>query len=128
MVTVSQLMKRDLVTVDSGTSVIEAAKLMKACNVGSVLVSHDHQIIGIVTESDVVRKFVGADKACYFIPVEDIMSCPIIGIEERRPLTEAADLMNRHQTHHLGVVTNGGTVVGTLSVRDLLRPVAIDEF
>ena len=37
MVTVSQLMKRDLVSVDSGTSVVEAAKLMKACNVGSVL-------------------------------------------------------------------------------------------
>ena len=127
MVTVSQLMKRDLVTVDSGTSVIEAAKLMKACNVGSVLVFHDHQIIGIVTESDVVRKFVGADKASYFMPVEDIMSCPIVGIEERRPLTEAADLMNKHQTHHLGV-TKGGAVVGILSVRDLLYPVSTDEF
>jgi CBS domain-containing protein len=128
MVTVSQLMKRDLVTVDSGTSVIEAAKLMKTCNVGSVLVSHDHQIIGIVTESDVVRKFVGADKASYFIPVEDIMSNPFVRIEERRPLTEAADLMNnRHQTHHLGV-TKGGVMVGTLSVRDLLRPVYIDGF
>jgi hypothetical protein len=91
MVTVSQLMKRDLVTVDSGTSVVEAAKLMKACNVGSVLVAHDHQIIGIVTESDVVRKFVGADKGPYFVAVEDIMSSPIVGIEERRPLTEAAD-------------------------------------
>ncbi|MDN5940817.1 MAG: CBS domain-containing protein [Nitrospira sp.] len=127
MVTVNQLMKRNLVTVDSGASVIEAAKLMKACNVGSVLVSHDHRIIGIVTESDVVRKFVGADKASYCIPVEDIMSRPIIGIDERRPLTEAADLMDRHQTHHLGV-TKGGTVIGTLSVRDLLRPVSIDEF
>jgi CBS domain-containing protein len=120
-------MKRDLVTVDSGTSVVEAAKLMKACNVGSVLVAHDHQIIGIVTESDVVRKFVGADKGPYFIPVEDIMSSPIVGIEERCPLTEAADLMNRHQTHHLGV-TKGGAMVGILSVRDLLRPVSIDEF
>ena len=127
MVTVSQLMKRDLVTVDSGTSVIEAAKLMKVCKVGFVLVSHDHQIIGIVTESDVVKKFVAADQSSYFIPVEDIMSSPIVGIEERRPLTEAADLMNRHQTHHLGV-TKGGAVVGTLSVRDLLRPVSIDEF
>jgi CBS domain-containing protein len=37
------------------------------------------------------------------------MSCPIVGIEERRPLTEAADLMNKHQTHHLGV-TKGGAV------------------
>ncbi len=127
MVTVSQLMKRDLVSVDSGTSVVDAAKLMKACNVGSVLVFHDHQIIGIVTESDVVRKFVGADKTPYFVPVEDIMSCPIIGIEERRPLTEAADLMDRHQTHHLGV-TKGGAVVGILSVRDLLHPVSTDNF
>jgi len=127
MVTVSQLMKRDLVSVDSGTSVVEAAKLMKACNVGSVLVFHDHQIIGIVTESDVVKKFVGADKTSYFVPVENIMSCPLIGIEERRPLTEAADLMNRHQTHHLGV-TKGGAVVGILSVRDLLHPVSTDDF
>jgi CBS domain-containing protein len=55
------------------------------------------------------------------------MSSPIVGIEERRPLTEAADLMNRHQTHHLGV-TKGGAMVGILSVRDLLRPVSIDEF
>ena len=127
MVTVSQLMKRDLVSVDSGTSVVEAAKLMRACNVGSVLVFHDHQIIGILTESDVVKKFVGADKAPYYVPVEDIMSSPIIGIEERRPLTEAANLMNKHQTHHLGV-TKGGAVVGILSVRDLLHPVSTDEF
>ena len=127
MVTVGQLMKKDLVTVDTGTSVVEAAKLMKVCNVGSVLISHKGCVIGIVTESDIVKKVVGADRGPYFIPVEDIMSSPIVGIEERRPLTEAADLMNKHQTHHLGV-TKGGSVVGILSVRDLLHPVAIDEF
>ena len=127
MVTVGQLMKKELVTIDSGTSVIEAAKLMKTCNVGSVLIYHENRVIGIVTESDIVKKVVGSDRSAYFIPVEDIMSSPIVGIEERRPLTEAADLMNRHQTHHLGV-TKGGSVVGILSVRDLLRPVSIDEF
>jgi len=127
MITVGQLMKKDLVTVDTGTSVIEAAKLMKACNVGSVLISHEGRVIGIVTESDIVRKVVGSDRGPYFIPVEDIMSSPIVGIEERSLLTEAADLMNRHQTRHLGV-TKGGSVVGILSVRDLLRPVSIDEF
>ena len=127
MVTVGQLMKKDLVTVDTGTSVIEAAKLMKACNVGSVLISHEGRVIGIVTESDIVKKVVGSDLGPYFVPVEDIMSSPIVRIEERCPLTEAADLMNRHQTHHLGV-TKGGSVVGILSVRDLLHPVSIDEF
>lgn len=127
MVTVGQLMKKDLVTVDAGTSAIEAAKLMKACNVGSVLISYEGRVIGIVTESDIVKKIVGSDRSPYFIPVEEIMSSPIVGIEERRPLTEAADLMNKHQTRHLGV-TKGGSVVGILSVRDLLRPVSVDEF
>lgn len=127
MITVGQLMKKNLVTVDAGTSVVEAAKLMKACNVGSVLISHEGCVIGIVTESDIVKKVVGSDRGPYFIPVEDIMSSPIIGIEERRPLTEAADLMNKHQTRHLSV-TKAGSVVGILSVRDLLRPVSVDEF
>jgi CBS domain-containing protein len=120
-------MKRELITVDTGTSVIEAAKLMKASNVDSVLVSNQSRIVGIVTESDIVKKVVGSDRSPYFIPLEDIMSSPVIGIEERRPLTEAADLMNRYQSRHLGVVRNGA-IVGILSVRDLLRPVSVDDF
>ncbi|HMU56120.1 MAG TPA: CBS domain-containing protein [Nitrospira sp.] len=127
MVTVGQLMKQDLVTVDTGTSVIEAAKLMKACNVGSVLVAQKDRIVGIVTESDVVRKFVGADRVAYFTPVESIMSSPVLGIEARRPITEAADMMNKHRTRHLGV-TKAGAIVGVVSVRDFLRPVAVDDF
>jgi CBS domain-containing protein len=127
MVTVGQLMKKDLITVDAGTSVVEAAKLMKACDVESVLVSNQSRIVGIVTESDIVKKVIGSDRSPYFIPVEDIMSSPVVGIEERRPLTEAADLMDKHQSRHLGVM-KGGTVVGVISVRDLLRPVSLDEF
>ncbi len=127
MLTVGTLMKKELVTVDAGTSVVDAAKLMKTCNVGSVLVSEKGQIVGIVTESDVVRKFVGADKAPYFIAVEDIMSSPVLGIEERRPITEAAELMNKHHTRHLGV-TKSGALVGVVSVRDFLQPVSVDDF
>ena len=127
MVTVGTLMKKELVTIDAGTSVVEAAKLMKTCNVGSVLVAQEGQIVGIVTESDVVRKFVGAEKVPYFVPVEDIMSSPVLGIEERRPITEAAELMNKHHTRHLGV-TKSGALVGVVSVRDFLQPVSVDDF
>jgi CBS domain-containing protein len=127
MVTVGQLMKKELISVDAGTSVVEAAKLMKTCNVESVLVFQQGRIAGIVTESDIVKKVIGSDRSPYFIPVEKIMSSPVVGIEERRPLTEAADLMDKHQSHHLGVIKEG-TVIGILSVRDLLRPVSLDEF
>lgn len=127
MITVGQLMKKDLVTVDTGTSVVEAAKLMRVCDVESLFVAQMGRIIGIVTESDIVKKFVGADRAAYFMPVEDIMSSPIVRIEERRPLTEAANLMDKHQTRQLGV-TKDGSMVGVFSIRDLLPPVSIDEF
>ena len=59
--------------------------------------------------------------------VRTIMSAPVIGIDERRPITEAADLMDKHRTLHLGV-TKGGPLIGLVSVRDFLRPVSIDEF
>lgn len=127
MITVGQLMKADLITVDTETLVIEAAKLMKACNVESLLVSNREHIVGIVTESDIVKKVIGTDRSPYIVPVKEVMSSPVIGIEERRPLTEAADLMNKHRSCSLGVI-RAGALVGILSVRDLLHPVLIDEF
>lgn len=126
MVTVGQLMKKEPVTVDCRTSVIEAAKLMRSFNITSVLVSRQSRIVGMVTESDIVKTIVGIERLPSYIQVETIMRAPLIGIEECRRLTEAADLMSQHQSLHLAVMENG-MVVGILSVDDLLRPIAIDD-
>jgi CBS domain-containing protein len=126
MITVDQLMTPHLVDVPAGTSAIEAAKLMKERKVGSIFVRREDRIVGIVTEPDIVRKVVGAERIPYYVPVEEIMSSPVIGIDIRRPITEAADLMEQHGTRHLAVLKSG-SIVGVLSVRDLLHPVSVDE-
>jgi CBS domain-containing protein len=126
MITVDRLMTRQMVDIEVGTSAIEAAKLMKTHKIGSVFVKRDDRIVGIVTEPDIVRKIVGSERVPYYIPVEDIMSSPVIGIDGRRSVTEAADLMEQHGTRHLAVL-KGDSIVGILSVRDLLHPVSIDE-
>jgi CBS domain-containing protein len=126
MVTVDQLMAKSLVNMEADMSAMEAAKLMRIHKVGSVLVKRDNRIVGIVTEPDIIRKVVGAERVPYYVRVDEIMSSPVIGIDWRRPVTEAADLMEQHGTRHLAVF-NAGSVVGVLSVRDLLHPVAIDE-
>jgi CBS domain-containing protein len=92
-----------------------------------VLVKHKNRIVGIVTEPDILWKVVGAERVSYYILVEEIISSPVIEIIGRRPITEAADLMEQHGTRHLAVLT-GDSIVGVLSVRDLLHPVSIDEF
>jgi CBS domain-containing protein len=105
---------------------MDAAKLMKTHKIGSVFVKRDNRIVGIVTEPDIIRKVIGAERVPYYVPVEEIMSSPVIGINWQRPIIEAADLMDQHRTRHLAVL-NGGSVVGVLSVRDLLHPVSVDE-
>lgn len=127
MIPVERLMTRKLVHIEVGRSAIEAAKMMKNFKVGSVLVKKKEDIVGIVTEPDIIRKVIGEEKVPYYVPVESIMSSPVVGIDGRRPITEAADVMEEHGTRHL-VVLNGGAIVGILSVRDLLHPVSVDEF
>ena len=127
MIPIRHLMTPHLVTIEAGTSTIDAAKLMRAHQIGSVFVERDRAIVGIVTETDIVRKVVADDRMSYFVPVEHVMSAPVVGIEEHRPITEAADLMEEHCARHLAV-TKAGQIVGVVSVRDLLHPVSIDEF
>ena len=127
MVTISQLMTRHLVQIEAGTSAIEAAKLMGTHKVGSVFVTKNQRYIGIVTEPDIVRKVVGAERVPYYIPVEEVMSSPIVGIDEQRPITEAADLMEQHGTRHLAVFREGA-VVGILFPPSIIAGAAIGGF
>ena len=92
MVTVNQVMTPRVVHIEAGTSAIDAAKLMTRHKIGSVFIKKQNAFIGIVTEPDIVRKVVGAERVPYYIPVDEIMSSPIVGIDEGRPITEAADL------------------------------------
>ena len=84
-----------------------------------MFVQKDNRIIGIVTGPDIIRKVVSAERVPYYVPVEEIMSSPVIGIDWRRPITEAADMMEQYKTRHLVVLNGVGSVVGILSVRDL---------
>ncbi|MBI3808156.1 MAG: CBS domain-containing protein [Nitrospirae bacterium] len=127
MVTAKQLMKQDLAKMSHMASALDAARIMKERRIGSVFVEQNTRIVGIVTETDIVREVVGASLPSDLIRVRDIMSSPVVGIDERRPITEAADLMERSGTRHLAVLKSGD-IVGVLSVRDLLHPVSIDEF
>ncbi|UVT21005.1 MAG: CBS domain-containing protein [Nitrospira sp.] len=127
MITVGQLMKRTLATVPARVNAVDAAKLMSNCKIVSVFEEDDNHIIGLVTEPDSIRTMAEIDQEPPLLSVDAIMSKPIAGIDERRPITEAADLMHQHGIRHL-MVFKAETVVGVLAVRDLLRPVLIDEF
>jgi len=119
-------MKQELVSVETSATISSVAAIMRQRHIGGILVKQAERIIGILTESDIVRRVVALDLPPASITVEYVMSAPLMTIQENQSLFEAADLMDRHKTQHLAV-TNEVGIVGIISVQDFLRPVAVDE-
>lgn len=119
MSTVAQIMTKRPKSVGSKSSVAAAAKAMRQARIGSLLVKKGTGFVGIVTDTDVVRRAVAGGKPLGKLTVEKIMTTPVCTIEGSEPVDAAQDMMAELSVRHLGV-TKGGQIVGVISVRDLL--------
>ena len=109
-----------VIAVDRALSVRQAAKIMKDTGIGSVLVEWNRAIIGIVTDTDICRRLVGMGLDADVTPVEQIMTAPVIKIDENKTIREANAMMAKEHIRHLGV-TREGILVGMISVRDMVK-------
>ena len=106
-------------TVDRDTSIRTGAEQLRDYNIGSLFVIKGGDIIGILTDTDVVRRCVAAALDPNKATVEQIMSAPIVMIDENKTLLDDNDLMAQSHVRHLGVSRNS-RLVGMISVRDLV--------
>jgi CBS domain-containing protein len=121
---IRDVMSTDLVAVNPSTMLFEAARVMSAAHVGSVLVMEGDTLTGIFTERDVLQAFqhARADPA-RVSPVSDWMTRDPVTISPEDSVGKALDRMLDGGFRHLPVV-EGGTVVGVVSMRDLARSMA----
>lgn len=108
----------EFVSVQSGTSVSEAAKIMSEKKVTEILVVKSDTPIGIVTERDLVYKVL-AQGVLPSTPVDRIMSAPIETIDENSTVEEAISKMSRLGIRRLGVVREG-KIIGIVTQKFLL--------
>lgn len=111
--------REKFVTVARDTDAQTAARIMRDRGIGSLFITNDKEIIGIVTDTDMMRRVVASGSDATKATVEQIMSAPIMTIEEGKTLLDANDLMAQAHVRHLGV-TREGKLVGVISVRDLV--------
>ncbi len=114
------MMSRSLRSIPPDASLLEAARLMRDSKIGALLVEDREQFVGIVSETDLVRKAMAGGEDPLGQPVKSVMSSPIITIEIDRSAHDASDQMAEHGIRHLAV-TQDGEIVGMISVVDLLR-------
>lgn len=105
---------------------LAAARLMAERRIGSLLVVEAGEIVGIVTESDLVRKGLASNADAAVTNVGELMSHPLIGIDINRTIRDASELMADKRVRHVAVL-NHHKIVGVLSIRDLVKMVSIRD-
>jgi CBS domain-containing protein len=116
---VKEAMKINPVTVKPKTTIKEAAELMKKKGIGNCIVV-DEKPIGIVTESDILKRVVAEDKKASEVLVEEIMKTPLIVVDPYVDIEEAMKIMSKCNIRRLPVIENG-KLIGIITQKDILR-------
>jgi CBS domain-containing protein len=116
---VKDFVRSTLLKLDARSSVLDAAKLMRQNDAGSVLVTVDGEHVGIVTERDILYKIAAEDLPASSVPLRNVMSTTVFSTRSDTPIREALKLMAKHHIRRL-LVTEDGKAVGMVSQRSIL--------
>lgn len=117
---VRDVMARNVKTIRTDDTVLEAVSKMNKFRIGSVVVTNNGRPVGIVTERNILERIVEPRLDPMIVRVKEIMSSPVITIESNAGLDEAVQIMVKKSIKKLPV-TEGGKVTGILSTTDIVR-------
>jgi CBS domain-containing protein len=114
---------RDAMTVDPrsigrSVSVVEAALLMRQEDIGSLPITDNEKLVGMITDRDITTRVVAAAADPKMTSVADVYSRDLVSVEPDDDLEAALGLMARHQVRRLPVVENG-RLVGIVAQADI---------
>ena len=115
---VRDAMTEDPRSIGASASVVEAARLMREGHIGSLPVTEDERLVGMITDRDITTRVVAESAAPETTSVGDVYSRDLISVEPDHDLDEALELMARHQVRRLPVVENG-RLVGVVAQADI---------
>lgn len=108
------------ITILETEPVIKAAKIMDEKKIGSlIVVNKEKKLTGIITEKDIIKRFLAKDKP-KSTTVKEVMSTDIITVTKDIDLDTAAEIMSKNKIRRLPIVDNG-KLIGIVTARDLLE-------
>ena len=119
MLSISDILRKKLESVEDTTSIQEVAKKMKDSDVSSlVVVDMNGTPLGIITERDIITKVCINDGPTNTVISKDIMSTPIITSSST---STAAEMMIKNDVRHLLVIDDESKPIGIITPLDLTR-------
>jgi len=124
---VSEIMSSPLETISSEATITNAAEKMKSFDIGVLPVMKEDEVVGIITDRDIVIRIIAESLDPQRTQVKKAMSTNIWSCSEDMELEEAVKLMEDKQVHRLLVLGEDGAVTGILSIGDIARKTEENE-
>lgn len=122
---IRDIMTDDVAVVSPDTTVLEVAQLMQKHDVGAVPVCEGANVVGLVTDRDIVVRNIAHGKDPHQTPVKEVMTTQVKSADPEMSLSQAAEIMAAEQIRRLPVV-EGNRLVGMLSLGDLATKAKFD--
>jgi len=112
---------REVITLRADDTLREAARLLDERRIGAVVtLDADGEIVGVLSERDIVRQFAREGAAALEMKVGNAMTRAVITITAEAPIDQALQLMTDRRIRHLPVVRNK-RLTGFVSIGDLVK-------
>ena len=112
---------REIISIKADSSLSDAARMLDEKRIGAVVaLSDDGDIVGVLSERDIVRHVARNGEAALEIEVGDAMTRDVITIESTTKVEEAMQLMTDRRIRHLPVLRND-RLIGVVSIGDLVK-------
>lgn len=124
MKTAAEIMTKEVVDIEPTATVGEAIQKMKERNVTSLLVQRQGQsdTWGFMTQTDVVEKVIARGDDPKDVPVQEIMTKPVITVPPSCSLQDCAAIMARSDIRRV-LVYDGATIIGIVSSSDIFNAI-----
>ncbi len=122
---VKEIMTNEVAYVSPSQTLVDAARLMQKHDVGSVPVCQGDQVLGIVTDRDIVVRNVAHGKNPQNTSVKDVMTSQVRMVSSDMDIHQAAEMMAKNQVRRLPVVDNN-RIVGMIALGDLAAQAKTD--
>jgi signal-transduction protein with cAMP-binding, CBS, and nucleotidyltransferase domain len=119
-ISVCEAMTTEPVMLEASESLKKCAEVMAKKKVGAIIIRKGHQVEGIISEQDIVRRCLAKGINPLTKKISDFMSTKMTTIDPKKDLFDALILMKEKNVRHLPVV-EGKKIVGLLTLKDILK-------